>query len=59
MREISIEKLDDINEVKEYLLFLSSVLQGWYLGADELFMEQLKVAFGVLSSETLKMSKKL
>ena len=30
------------------MMFLASILQGWYLGADELDLEQLKEAFGEL-----------
>lgn len=48
MKTITVRELDNINDVRNYMMFLASILQGWYLGADELDLEQLKEAFGEL-----------
>ncbi|KAA3684819.1 hypothetical protein GZ989_000685 [Campylobacter fetus] len=54
MRNISINDLDNINDARVFLMMMASVLQGWYLGADELDLDILKEAFGELHSLTYK-----
>ena len=45
MREISIKQLDDIADVRRFLMFLCVSFQSWNLSLDELDNEHLKEAF--------------
>ena len=59
MKTITVRELDNINDVKSYMMFLASILQGWHLGADELDLEQLKEAFGELHCQLYDKIEKL
>lgn len=59
MKTLSVKEQDDINDVKNYMMFLGSILQGWYFGAEELNLEQLKEAFCELHFQLYDKIKKL
>lgn len=46
MRNLNIKELDGLNDLKNYLTTLCVIMQGFYLGANELDTQNLKVAFG-------------
>lgn len=48
MKELSIKQLDDINDVKEFLKFLSVSLNAFELSLDELDVNALKSALGLM-----------
>lgn len=52
MRSITVEKLDSINNARDFLMMLNSILLGWHKGADEIEIEMIKAACGNLYAMT-------